>query len=237
MFKCSGIRCAAALVLMFSIQANAGYDFADIDRWVGSGTNQAALVIDWNDGLSPYSEVWGYRFTTSVSAFDMFVDIVSAESRLFTKYDSDGGFGAALFSIGYDRDNDGFSLTPAGPTNTFNADGTRDENIVAGVTDSGNISITNVSVDSDDSYFEDWFTSGYFAFYHENDAVPFNGASPYNGGAWETAATGLSGHTVNDQSWIGLSWAPGFNASTPAVPEPASLTLLGLGTLAMLRRR
>lgn len=47
--------------------------FDDIVYWIGSGSNQAAMVIQWNDGNSPQSVVWGFRWdgTETVTAQDM----------------------------------------------------------------------------------------------------------------------------------------------------------------------
>lgn len=229
----------ATIVLSVCTNVQAGFDFSNINRWIGAGPDRAALMIDWNDGKSQYSEVWGYYFTDtgSLTAWAMLLDIATQDTQVYLKYDSEAGFGPALFGIGYDADDDGFSLVP-GANNVFNSNGLLDENTdpLGGpyTTQSGNAD-GNVTLDPDDRYEEGWNT-GFYAFYHENDNPPYNGLAPFNGGAWEQASTGLSGHIVTDDGWVGLSWAPGFSATVPAVPEPTSLVLLGLGSLALLRR-
>jgi hypothetical protein len=45
--------------------------FDDIQFWAGSGTNRAALVIEWPDVDSPKSVAWGYRWNGSATAQDM----------------------------------------------------------------------------------------------------------------------------------------------------------------------
>ena len=36
--------------------------FDEITFWAGSGEKRAALVIQWNDGVSPSSIRWGFRW-------------------------------------------------------------------------------------------------------------------------------------------------------------------------------
>lgn len=43
-------------VLMMAISGSVfAFSFSDIQYWVGTGSNQAGLVIDWNDGKNPQS--------------------------------------------------------------------------------------------------------------------------------------------------------------------------------------
>ena len=78
-------------------------------------------------------------------------------------------------------------------------------------------------------------TPGYWAYY---TATPL----PAN---WVSSNVGLEARTLTNDVWDGLSWAPAFAATAPRgdivaaapVPEPASLAALGLGALALLRRR
>ncbi len=55
----------AVCTLALTLVSHAGLvtDFDDIDYWVGSGTNEAAMVIQWNDGNSPQSIAWGFRWS------------------------------------------------------------------------------------------------------------------------------------------------------------------------------
>lgn len=74
---------------------------ADIDYWVGSGSNEAALVIDWFDGLNPRSLVWGYRWDGEANGLDMINAIAEADIRL------SGDFDAMVSQVQYDLDNNG----------------------------------------------------------------------------------------------------------------------------------
>jgi hypothetical protein len=45
--------------------------FDSIQFWTGAGTNRAALVIQWNDGASPVSLLWGFRWSGEARGIDM----------------------------------------------------------------------------------------------------------------------------------------------------------------------
>lgn len=42
-----------------------------IALWAGSGTNRAAVIVQWNDGKTPFSLVWGYRWNGTATGVDM----------------------------------------------------------------------------------------------------------------------------------------------------------------------
>ena len=57
--------------------------FDDIQFWTGSGTNRAAVVIDWKDGKNPGALLWGYRWNGAATGLDMLKGVVTADKRLF----------------------------------------------------------------------------------------------------------------------------------------------------------
>ncbi|MFQ3548639.1 MAG: PEP-CTERM sorting domain-containing protein [Armatimonadota bacterium] len=70
-------------VLMMAISGSvSAFSFLDIEAWAGSGSNQAALVIDWNDGNSTECYVWGFRWDGTATGSDMFYAIASAYPEL-----------------------------------------------------------------------------------------------------------------------------------------------------------
>ena len=230
-------RTVYSLVLGMSLVlagiAQGSFTFDDIQFWVGSGTNESALVIDWHDGRAPVA--YGYRWSGAATGADMFNAIAAADPQLHLfKGDTDpantGGDGTgganSVYGIGYDRDNDGFALIP-------------------GSNDTGSAG------DADDSYAEGWFNNywGYFVNIDNNafffgpppDFTPTPNpnfgtllGNPYDGGSWGFSGLGLVDHELFDGSWDG--W--GFNGVEPGmVPEPASAIMPGIGLMMLIRRR
>lgn len=60
---------------------------------------------------------------------------------------------------------------------------------------------------------------------------------------WIDSQVGMGGRQLSDNSWDGWSWAANFNASVPsanlvaAVPEPMTLSILGIGLAGLSTRR
>ncbi len=97
----------------------ADFGFGDIDYWVGSGSNQAALIIDFATPDGPSSYAWGYRWDGAATGEDLFNAITGtttienpdgevigtlagADSRLSARMVA-YGFGNAVFGIGYNE--------------------------------------------------------------------------------------------------------------------------------------
>lgn len=76
-------------------KVNAQFSFDNIQFWVGDGSNIALLVIDFNDGNSPQSYAWGYRFNGTPNAEKMILDIDSADECL--QINALGGFISEIF--------------------------------------------------------------------------------------------------------------------------------------------
>jgi hypothetical protein len=203
--------------------------FADIDTWIGSGDQEAALVIDWNDGKAP--GLWGYRFTGTKTGQQMFLDIVAAQVDLFARIGPDGEFGIPLYGIGYNRNGGDFGIS----------DNLGDESLIfngstiaqTGAPDEFDDGPATVN-DPEDSYHEGWWT-GFWSYWNSTGL-------PENGG-WATPSFGASTRALIDGDWDGLSFDPTFAFTDPpavtlTVPEPNSVMLLrGLGLTALLRRR
>lgn len=64
------------------LRSDTRFSFEDIQFWVGSGSNRAALVIEWHDGTQPDAMVWGYKWDGEASGHDMIVAIAKADPRL-----------------------------------------------------------------------------------------------------------------------------------------------------------
>ncbi len=174
----------------------------DIEFWVGTGSNRAALVIDWDDSGAHSPLAWGYRWSGIATGESMFRAVISADVRLYARLGTPGPFGPPLFGIGYDRNGNGFGLS----------DGTVFTQGVAVTVPSDGVTPS----DPGDSYNEGWDT-GFWSYYGSH-------GSPYIGGSWESASQGFSDRVLADGDWDGFSFAPGFEGSAPAVPLAAVST-------------
>lgn len=219
-FRFSPAICVVAL----ATGSGLAQTFDNIDFWVGSGSNEAALVIDWNDGKTSESLVWGYRWDGTATGEDMFHAIVTSDDRLFANVSTafGGGLGTALYGLGYDLDDDGnFGVSPS---LTFGSGGYSVDSPSDGRT----------PTDPADHWQEGWFSDGYWSYW-----VGGENASP----SWGFSSLGMSSRVLADGSWDGWSYAAGFSSSAPSTPDaaqipaPAAPLMLGLGGLICSRRR
>ncbi|WP_315094068.1 DUF5074 domain-containing protein [Chryseobacterium timonianum] len=76
--------------------------FSDIQYWVGTGSNQAAFVVQWNDGKNPDALVWGFRWDGNATGEDMLKAIAKADHRFFTLMYPGTPYGTAIGGLGFD---------------------------------------------------------------------------------------------------------------------------------------
>lgn len=80
----------------------ANISFSDIQYWVGTGSNQAAFVVQWNDSKNPDALVWGFRWDGNATGEDMLKAIAKADKRFFTLLYPGTQFGTAVGGMGFD---------------------------------------------------------------------------------------------------------------------------------------
>jgi hypothetical protein len=177
--------------------AAAGFDASQVTTWVGRGTNQAVMVIDWNDGIAPASTAWGYRWDGSATSRDVLEAVAASDAGLHFCYHP--GFpGTIVFGIGYDGDGDRGRF-------------------VRGVPGLGQES--GFAIDPDDHYREGWF-DGFWSIWIGN-------GNPYADGAWEESSLGFSFLALTNGSWLGwgfdadFSSIPGGTDDAPGLPVAA----------------
>jgi len=166
------------------------FGFDDIRFWVGSGQNQAALVVYWSD--ANLCLVWGYRFDGTTTGQQMLEAIAQGERRSGPNGPVIGsiagadprlglqvaelGSGPVVFGLGYDVDDDGPFQYVNGASETGHA------------------------ADPDDVYHEGWFT-GFWNYRTSTD-----------GQNWTSAETGLRDRVLADGDWDAWVWDPTFSA-------------------------
>jgi hypothetical protein len=180
----------------------------DIESWTGTGSNEALLVIDWNDEIAPAFKVWGYRWDGSATPRDMINAIKAADLRLF---EADGGWNdtggeSTVYGFGYDADNDGGSFIETG----------------IGVE-------TGYATDADDHYKEGWYY-GFWSHLGTSSVGALDWAYP---GAIDSFE--LTDGFIDGFAWDATGLYP--SPVTPTIPEPCTMALFGLGSLVMIRRR
>lgn len=95
---------AASLAVAFGISSltHADFTFDDIHYWVGEGTNQAAVIIDWNAGADT-SLAWGYRWNGDAIPAQVAIAAIAHEDRRLVYSWSTKEGGASVNAFGYDR--------------------------------------------------------------------------------------------------------------------------------------
>ena len=100
-------------------------DFSKIERWIGEGDKQAALVIKWNDSREERLYVWGYRWTDEADGTGaaMLSNVAKGDPNFVALVYEGTSYGTTIGGVGYDFDGDGFSLTKDGEAVEPDADG------------------------------------------------------------------------------------------------------------------
>jgi hypothetical protein len=228
-----------ALAGLFLVSKSTAVSLNDIRVWAGSGTNHAALVVEWSTPESfgyttvpaPVADktfVWGYRFNGTATASQMVAAIVAADRKLYMV--ADDTYGTFIEAIGYNLNGDGsIGITDGTSTDFFT-----------------NAILANATVDVDAAAplnHADLFWSGYFGpnweiwtelgdnggFLNAPDRgpnpywTPDDPENPYSGvhGQWEYAQAGLDYLTLTNGSWIGFSVAAGEYEDDPSAPYNA----------------
>ncbi len=191
----------------------------DIPLWTGSGTNRAALVIEWNSPVlfnntlvpAPVANktlVWGYRFNGTSTGTQMLEAILAADPKLYVV--ADESYGTFVESIGYNLNGNGvIGVTDGTSTNYF----------TRGLLTNATVNVdAAVPLNSGDLYWSGYFGPNWQVWTELGDRGGFT-ASPNRGtnaywntvtgehGQWAYADYGLDDLTVTNGSWIGFSVA------------------------------
>lgn len=167
----------------------------DITYWVGEGPKQAALVIDWHDDRLPHALVWGYRWEGEVTTEQMLRDVVTADQRLVLLTSPFYSYGIACTGIGYLLQKpekkvevliDGVPVDEVSP------------HIFHAKSEKANVDVAQLTISSA-LWRSGWLTAGYWVYYLKDKRLA----------PWSYSNIGISGTTVTDKSWHGLSFQIG----------------------------
>lgn len=167
----------------------------DITYWVGEGPKQAALVIDWHDDRLPHALVWGYRWEGEVTTEQMLRDVVTADQRLVLLTSPFYSYGTACTGIGYLLQKpekkvevliDGVPVDEVSP------------HIFHAKSEKANVDAAQLTISSA-LWRSGWLTAGYWVYYLKDKRLA----------PWSYSNIGISGTTVTDKSWHGLSFQIG----------------------------
>ncbi len=192
------------------------FTFSNIQNWIGTGSNEAALVVDWNDGISPDPMVWGFRWSgTAPTVYGLLQDVEAGDSRF--QFTADPQYpGQSVYSIYYDVTGLGGTPTVGTPVNL-------------GGSENGH------APHPGDHYKEGWYTG----FWGEL----IGDGNPYNGGSWDAnSPQGVGIDTLTNNGWYAMSFSTDETnytipvPGTPA-PEPSAFGLLSMGALGLFARR
>jgi hypothetical protein len=168
-------------------------DSSKIIYWVGTGSNKAILVVQWNDDPTPDGLVWGYRWDGTKYGIDMIYDIAKADPRFFSLLHGFGGvdssghpLGVAVGGFGYDINENGFGLLLNGNGNAI-------------LPDTNGLFIINSSnfddytkVDAADHWQSGWY-NGYWSYW-VSDSLGSSTA------IWEYSNWGASSRVLKNNS-------------------------------------
>ena len=204
--------------------------FDDIQFWTGNGTNRSALVLQWNDGGTPTSLAWGYRWSGNATGIGMLKaiagsTIVTAPQSPSTVLDTLSGADSRL-TLTMERYSFGDSIFSV----SFN-DGVQNR----------------TRADWASGYWAYSIFGGNFSYVNWGDPTPYSyntsGAMTYSSVNWFSSPIGASDRELVDGSWDAFSFAPGFAMSAVvqpyavSVPEPSVAILLMIAVVFFILRQ
>lgn len=225
------IRWAPALAGLFVISQAMAISLDNIQLWAGSGTNRAAMVVEWNSPeifnnttvpapVANKTMVWGYRFNGTASGTQMLDAILAADPKLYVMVNE--SYGTFVVGMGYNLGGNGvIGVTDGSSTNYF----------VNGLATNNDTTFADSAepINGGDLYWGGYYGPNWNVWTETNDSggffnSPNRGSSPYwntdtgDQGQWTFAEAGLDDLPVTNGSWIGFSVAAAGYDSNPDDP-------------------
>ena len=190
------------------LQASVG-SLDNIQYWVGAGQNRAALVVQWNDGLTPVSVAWGYRWDGAATGLDM-LRAIAGSTRIEDPAGDPVGAGSGAdgrLILGLVEYSFGLSVLSLEYSPSAGATRTQSDWY------SG---YWQYLIRGGDFAYYDWAT-GDTAFYDEA------GSTSYESAAWVSSPVGAGDRPLIDGAWDAYGFAEEFSPKPLVQPVAAEL--------------
>lgn len=166
------------------------FSMDDIRFWVGTGTNKAAMVIQWHDGKTPDALVWGYKWNGTAYGFDMIREIVKADPRLIFLTHMTGPMGNTIAGLGYDINQIGDHYL------IYNRDQTVPHYPIDGIVTTDTYNYDNWTYSDPADHWRSGWYQGYWSYWVKDSKQE----------EWEYSNWGASSRQLVNGSWDGWSF-------------------------------
>lgn len=176
----------------------ADFTMDDIVYWVGTGSNKAAFVVQWNDAKNPDALVWGFKWDGNATGEDMLKAIAKADKRFYSLlYYSGPNLGTAIGGLGFDLDGNDTNALIKGGNATYPL------YPVDGVINTTAYDFDDYTAkDTDDHWQAGWMSKGYWSYWVKD---PTDADFGYSG-------LGASSRQLENGSWDLWNYNPEFNS-------------------------
>ncbi len=190
-----------------------------VQNWTGEGANQAVLVIQWNLDGETSAIAFGYRWDGQATGSDMVKAVAENNPRFYalmqytnvsSPTDPNGGY--TVCGLGWDTDDDGdIALIDTGNNNQVYTSENGFFRHPSTAYDYDNWTAR----DTDDFWRAGWYSKGFWSYWVKD-------SSSAN---WSFSNWGASGRVLQNGSWDGWNFSPGFSSKNwlPIVAAPASI--------------
>ncbi len=190
--------------------AAGGFTKDDVEFWVGEGSNETVLVLQWNIASETNALAWGYRWDgEEVSGEDLLCAVAKADPRFVVMMQTGTEYGSAIGGFGYDADGDG-EFSVGKDDQVFVAD----EN---GIIDAGDYGFDGYTSVSAGDYWQGGWYDGYWSYWVKETQAEDWGYSGY----------GATGRILTPDCWDGWNFSVGMNPQDwkPIVAAPKPVLL------------